>query len=338
MPSCRSSTSAEHGAWEGPGYPSPVDVELLQLLCCPRDQTSPLRIAEGSLSCPTCSATFPIVDGIVVFLNAQQLSEEEEREKEFRSAESAEYDDLYAGYTDAVEVPSVMRRVGRPPGPVLDAGCGTGRITKALEVTGQPVVAIDYSDECLRRMLRRCEGMRVLAVQSDLRSIPVRSGAMSAATCMEVHQHVRDADRPRFVAELARVLAPGGHLVISTFNYNLIFRAWRLLGNHGARHGEHVLGNDYPYRRFERDEFARELSASLDVRELTGIRNIPARSIAQAIRRLGARRAGDRFQRYMTERGMRADHFLERTAVARGVGFFWLARAVKGGAPTPEGA
>lgn len=315
-----------------------MDVELLQLLCCPRDQTAPLHIAEDSLSCPTCGATFPVVDGIVVFLSIQQLSAEEEREKEFRSAESADYDDLYAGYTDAVEVPSVMRRVGRPVGPLLDAGCGTGRITKALGVLDQPIVAIDYSDVCLRRMLARCEGMRVLAVQSDLRSIPVRSGAMSAATCMEVHQHVRDADRPRFLAELARVLAPGAPLVISTFNFNLVFRAWRLLGNEGARRGEHVLGNDYPYRRFGRKEFAGELTAAFEVEELTGIRNIPARSLAQAIRRLGARRAGDRFQRYMTEHGLRADHFMERTAVARALGFFWLARAVKRSGSTTEPA
>lgn len=315
-----------------------MDVELLQLLCCPRDQTSPLHIADDALSCPACGTRLPIVDGIVVFLDAQQLSEEETREKDFRSLESSDYDDLYVGYPDAVEVPSVMRRVGRPVGPVLDAGCGTGRITKALGALAQPIIAIDYSDACLRRMLRRCEGIRVLAVQSDLRSIPVRSESMSAVTCLEVHQHVRDADRPQFVAELARVLAPDAPLVISTFNYNLVFRAWGLVGNEGARRGEHVLGNDYPYRRFERHEFARELSAELEVRELTGIRNIPARSIAEAIRRLGARRAGDRFQDYMTERGLRADHLLERTAVAGAVGFFWLARAVKRGDPTSAAA
>jgi SAM-dependent methyltransferase len=306
-----------------------VDPELSDLLCCPRDQAAPLRVGDDALSCPACGTSFPVVDGIVVFLSAQQLSDSEEREKEFRSAESAAYDGLYAGYTDAVEVPSVMRRVGRPTGPVLDAGCGTGRITKALVELGLPVVAVDYSDACLRRMLERCAGARVLAVQSDLRSIPVRSGVMAAATCMEVHQHVRDADRPRLVAELARVLAPGAALVISTFNYNLVFRAWRLLGNEGARRGEHVLGNDYPYRRFERDEFARELSGPFVVQELTGIRNIPARSLAQAVRRLGATRAGDRFQRWMTERGVRADHYLERTAAAGALGFFWLARAVK---------
>ncbi|MGI8984163.1 MAG: methyltransferase domain-containing protein [Acidimicrobiales bacterium] len=311
-----------------------MDADLLALLCCPRHRSALLDRGGDSLACPTCGAIFPIVDGIVVFLSAQQLSEQDEREKEFRSAESADYDDLYAGYTDAVEVPSVMRRVGRPAGPVLDAGCGTGRITKALLDLGQPIVAIDYSDACLRRMLDRCAGGRVLAVQSDLRSIPVRSDVMAAATCMEVHQHVRDEDRPGFVAELARVLRPGAPLVISTFNYNLVFRAWTMLGNEGARRGGHVLGNDYPYRRFERDEFARELSVCFDVEELTGIRNIPARSLAQAIRRTGAKSAGDQFQRFMTERGLRADHFLERTAVAGALGFFWLARAVKRAGPT----
>lgn len=325
----------EDGFWRGTGNLLRVDVELLELLCCPQDQTSPLMIADVALSCPLCGATFPIVDNIVIFLSAQQLSEEDERQKDFRSAEAAQYDDLYAGYTDAVEVPSVMRRVGRPAGPVLDAGCGTGRITKAMDVLGQPVVAIDYSDACLRRMLDRCKGMRVLAVQSDLRSIPVRSGAMAAATCMEVHQHIRDGERPRFLAELGRVLRPGAPLIISTFNFNIVFRTWRLLGNEGARRGEHVLGNDYPYRRFERREFAAELSESFHVEELTGIRNIPARSLAQCLRRLGAREAGDRFQRYMTERGLRADHLLERTPLARWLGFFWLARAVRPAGPRP---
>ncbi len=308
-----------------------MDAELVDLLACPKDRTSPLDVLPDALVCPTCGASFPVVDGIVVFLTAQQLSEEEERERRFRSEESGEYDGLYAGYTDAVEVPAVVRRVGRPEGPVLDAGCGTGRITRALVDLGQPIVAVDYSDDCLRRMLERCAGARVLAVQSDLRSIPLRSGAMAAATCMEVHQHVRDADRPRFLAELARVLAPGGALVISTFNYNVVFRAWTLLGNAGARRGEHVLGNDYPYRRFERAEFADELSAEFEVEELTGIRNIPARSLAQGVRRLGARRAGDRFLTFMTERGVRADHYLEGTALAGALGFFWLARARKRG-------
>lgn len=75
-----------------------MDAELIDLLCCPRDQGAPLEIAEDALTCPTCRTRFPVVDGIVVFLTAQQLSEEEERERTYRGEESAVYDDMYVGY------------------------------------------------------------------------------------------------------------------------------------------------------------------------------------------------------------------------------------------------
>ena len=309
----------------------PIDPVLLDLLCCPRDQGAPLVETGGSLECPTCSTLFPVVDGIVVFLTAQQLSDQEEREREFRSQESEWYDDMYVGYTDLVEVPTVVKRLGRPFGPILDAGCGTGRITEALVPLGQPVVAIDYSEACLRRMQARTAGARVLPVQSDLRNLPLRSEVMSAAISIEVHPHLRDGDRQRYLSELARVMVPGAPLSISTLNYNVVFRAWRAFGNDGARQGEHVLGNDYHYRRFDRDEFRRELAEHFQVEELTGIRNIPARSLAGAVGKAGWRQGSDKLLSVMNARGYKVDHFLERTAVAGMVGFFWLAKAVKAG-------
>ena len=306
-----------------------MDQALLDLLCCPRDQGAPLKESAGSLECPTCGTLFPIVDGIVVFLTAQQLSDQEEKERNFRSQESEWYDDMYVGYTDLVEVPTVVRRLDRPFGPILDAGCGTGRITEALVSLGQPIVAVDYSEACLRRMQKRTAGARVLAVQSDLRSLPLRSAVMSAAISIEVHPHLRDGDRQRYLTELARVMAPGAPLSISTLNYNVVFKAWRAFGNEGAREGEHVLGNDYHYRRFDRDEFRRELAAHFDVEELTGIRNIPARSLAGAVGKVGWRQGSDKLLGLMSERGYKVDHFLEKTALAGMVGFFWLAKAVK---------
>ena len=306
------------------------DPGLLDLLCCPRDQGAPLGETGGSLECPTCHELFPVVDGIVVFLTAQQLSEQEERERNFRSAESDWYDDMYVGYTDLVEVPSVVRRLGRPFGPILDAGCGTGRITEALVPLGQPIVAIDYSEACLRHMQKRTQGARVLPVQSDLRNVPLRSGVVKAAISIEVHPHLRDGDRQRYLSELARVMAPGAPLSISTLNYNLTFRAWKAMGNESAREGDRIFGNDYRYRRFDREEFRRELAAHFDVEELTGIRNIPARSLAGAVSKAGWREGGDRLLGLLNQRGYKLDHFLERApAVAGMTGFFWLAKAVK---------
>jgi len=306
-----------------------MDQAFLDLLCCPRDQGAPLVESGSSLECPTCKTLYPVVDGIVVFLTAQQLSDQEEKERNFRSQESEWYDDMYVGYTDLVEVPTVVRRLERPFGPILDAGCGTGRITEALVPLGQPIVAIDYSEACLRKMQQRTAGAKVLAVQSDLRSLPLRSAVMSAAISIEVHPHLRDGDRERYLSELARVMVAGAPLSISTLNYNLVFRAWQAFGNDGAREGEHVLGNDYHYRRFDRTEFRRELAAHFEVEELTGIRNIPARSLAGAVSKVGWRQGGDKLLGLMNQRGYKVDHLLERTAVAGMVGFFWLAKAVK---------
>ncbi|CAA9256418.1 MAG: hypothetical protein AVDCRST_MAG10-2454, partial [uncultured Acidimicrobiales bacterium] len=94
-----------------PAAPEPP-VDLLQLLCCPRDRTGPLRRDGDGLACPTCSARFPIRDGIVSFLSAQELSDQEHRERSMRDEESVWYDPMFEGYTNAVEVPAAVRRVG----------------------------------------------------------------------------------------------------------------------------------------------------------------------------------------------------------------------------------
>ena len=311
-----------------------LDSRLPDLLACPADGGWPLKDEGDALRCPECATRFPVRDGLVSFLPAQALTDQDHREREMRDGESSWYDAMFEGYTDAVEIPTAVRRVGRPSGPVLDAGCGTGRITEALVALGQPVIAVDYSETCLRRMLARVGtasgGPPVLAVQSDLRMLPLRPGVMGAATCIEVYSMFRAADRAAIVGELARVLAPGAPLSISAFNYNLLFRAWHRRGNAGAREGHHMLGGDYYYFRFTKEEFRRELAECLDVEEVTGVRNIPARTVAGALRRAGLRGSGDRFLRYMVDRGHKADFALERVGfVADRVGFFWQACARK---------
>jgi len=192
-------------------------------------------------------------------------------------------------------------------------------------VLGQPIVALDYSEACLRLMLRRTAGSPVLAVQADLRTLPLRSTTMAAATCIEVYSQFQRKDRDRLLAQFARVLEPDAPLSISAFNHTPMFRAWKLLGNSGAHEGEHMLRGDCYYLRFSRDEFRTELEGCLDIDELTGIRNTPARSLAEGLRRVGLREAGDRLLDFMVRRGHRADFVLERTPLAGALGSFWLA-------------
>ena len=307
-----------------PGLP------LLDLLACPHDGGTPLREEADALVCPTCELRFPVSDGLVSFLSAQQLSEQDHVERSHRDEEASWYDAMFEGYTNAVEIPAGVRRIGRPSGPILDAGCGTGRITEAMLPLGQPIVAVDYSEGTLRLMQQRVKGadVPVLAVQSDLRALPLRPGVMAAVTCIEVYAQLRADDRRKLLVEFNRVLAPGGVLSMSAYNYNLVFKAWKLRGNEGAREGFHMLGGDYYYVRMTKDEYRRELEAVFDVEELTGIRNIPARSLAQGLRKVGLPGAGDRLLDFMVRSGHRADFWLERFPPLAGqIGFFWQAKA-----------
>jgi SAM-dependent methyltransferase len=307
-----------------------VTLPLVDLLCCPHDHAAPLVEEADALICPQCHTRFPVRDGLVSFLSSQELSDQDERERQGRDNEASWYDAMFEGYTNAVEVPTGARRVGHPTGPILDAGSGTGRITEALLPLGQPIVAVDYSEGTLRLLQERVKGSAapVLAVQSDLRLLPLRTGVIAATTCIECYAQMRPDDRRRFLAELQRVMAPGAPLSMSAYNYNLMFKAWKLMGNSGAREGFHMLGGEYYYVRLTRDEYAAELDAFFDVEELTGVRNIPARSLAEGLRKVGLRRAGDRLLDFMVARGHEADFWIERfPAVSGQIGFFWQAQA-----------
>jgi SAM-dependent methyltransferase len=97
---------------------------------------------------------------------------------------------------------------GLPPGSrVLDAACGTGRITALLARHGFRATGCDISlamMEVARRQLTS-SGYQVPLVESDLEHLPYRDHAFDAVTCIGLLMHF-DADaRVRILRELARV-------------------------------------------------------------------------------------------------------------------------------------
>jgi SAM-dependent methyltransferase len=206
-------------------------------------------------------------------------------------------------------------------------------MTAALQrSTGQPVVALDYSRESLRRLVADCGGLPVLAVHADARRLPLRDGAVAAVCSAGVHPLLPAADRHQMIAELARVLPPTGSLVLSTLNYSWVFRAWRVKGNPGARAGEHLHGRNIPYRRFTAKELRAELAGHFTVHELVGVRNVPLRSITSALRSL-ARGRGERVARWVERSGPRLDRALEGLPLSRLAGFLLVARASRPSEP-----
>jgi SAM-dependent methyltransferase len=99
---------------------------------------------------------------------------------------------------------------------LLDLGCGTGRFTVlAAERLGARVWGVDRSAEMLREARARPGAARVGWKQADATSLPFKDGWFDA-----VHSHLvlhLVDDRQAAVAEMRRVLAPGGRAVVGTF-------------------------------------------------------------------------------------------------------------------------
>jgi SAM-dependent methyltransferase len=103
-----------------------------------------------------------------------------------------------------------------PPGPVLDAGCGPGHQVERLLDRGLEVVGFDFSPAALAQAAQRIGDRGVDWVQGDITDAPFETGQFSRILCYGVLMHIPDLAAA--VAELARLLAPGGVLIVSEGN------------------------------------------------------------------------------------------------------------------------
>lgn len=98
-----------------------------------------------------------------------------------------------------------------PPGAALDAACGTGRMTALLAARGHRTVGVDSSPDMLARARNRVPAGDFRLGELD--RLPVADGAVDVVVCSLALAHVPDLGP--VLAEFARVLRPGGHLVTS---------------------------------------------------------------------------------------------------------------------------
>ncbi len=103
---------------------------------------------------------------------------------------------------------------------VIDVGCGAGHFAGALAQAGFAVVAVDVAAEPLRRARRRFPGLEF--VLAGERRLPFADDAFDAAWLGEVLEHVQDGIG--LLEEVARVLAPGGRLALSTPDHGIVRR------------------------------------------------------------------------------------------------------------------
>jgi SAM-dependent methyltransferase len=101
---------------------------------------------------------------------------------------------------------------GRPPR-VLDTGCGPGVDTEWFDEFGLDALGLDITDSFLREA--RTAAPSAAFVRADMRDLPLRDGAVDGVWSSASFLHLPRSAAASTLAEFARVLRPGGVLLLS---------------------------------------------------------------------------------------------------------------------------
>lgn len=147
--------------------------------------------------------------------------------KAYYDAFSQGYDDRRSvGYHKLIDdqAAELVRRVGEGR-ECLEVGCGTGLILERVASFASRAEGVDLSPG----MLEKASARGLTVQESDATSLPFEDASFDVAYSFKVLAHVPKFDEA--VAEMARVVRPGGHLVFDIYNRDsLRFLIKRLFG------------------------------------------------------------------------------------------------------------
>ncbi|HUP70235.1 MAG TPA: methyltransferase domain-containing protein [Acidimicrobiales bacterium] len=309
-----------------------MNTSLLPLLACPVDGVGPLmldvsdgggegdtRVITGTLTCPACGRMYPVAAGIPDLCELGGDPDEtalKQHEVSARDEEASSYEMMFTTYQTAAERLAILARLAlRPTHRVLELGCGTGRITRAMAGRCAELVAVDFSMQALRQLHHHLgDRQEVHLVRADVNKLPFGcERPFDRIVSSQVLEHLPSpALRHAVFASCRRLLAPEGRLVLTTYNHS---RQKRSSGV--AKEGRHESG--VYYFCYGAGELANVLRPLFAVDEVCGVRNrlVPARVI-ERVGRLGPA----------------VDLLVSRTPVSRATGHLLLVSA----RPLPPGA
>ncbi|MDH5358582.1 MAG: class I SAM-dependent methyltransferase [Gammaproteobacteria bacterium] len=105
-------------------------------------------------------------------------------------------------------------------GKLLDVGCGNGRYLTTMRSLGWDVQGVELSENGLKV----CQEAELRVHHGDLLSAKFPADTFDVITVRHVIEHIREPHP--FMKELARILKPGGKLIIETPNSNALGRAF----------------------------------------------------------------------------------------------------------------
>ena len=163
-------------------------------------------VREQAAASPTAAQDDRRLDGV--------LSERRTTSQEFFSSSAGQWDrlrdELFGQQFHLLALPGLADAEWT----VGDLGCGTGQVAASLAPFVRRVVAVDGSTAMLEAARARLGGLdNVELRRGELESLPLDDAMLDAATLMLVLHHLPEPQR--VVAEVARVLRPGGHLLVT---------------------------------------------------------------------------------------------------------------------------
>lgn len=115
---------------------------------------------------------------------------------------------------------------------VLEAGCGTGRVSLEIARAGGNVACIDISSEAiaLTRRTFSASGMPVETMVASLFALPFKNGEFDVVWNAGVLEHFSEQERKEALTELLRVVKPGGVLVtLNPYKFGAAYRLGKLV-------------------------------------------------------------------------------------------------------------
>lgn len=114
-----------------------------------------------------------------------------------------------------------LRELAEPKS-IIDIGCGDGRLTREMRTRFPDVrlAGVDYSERSIALANGLNHGSGISFGTADLINGDMAAD-FDAATLVEVYEHIPPADGPRFLEGVARLIRPGGTLLLTVPHVNV---------------------------------------------------------------------------------------------------------------------
>lgn len=199
-----------------------MNKKLLEILACPKcagdlrlQTTDSDEVIEGTLTCSSCAATYPVSNGIPRFVEPDNYAASFGYQWNLFRKEQI---DSHNGTTLSAD--RLWSETGWKPEElkgkwVLDVGCGAGRFLDAASRSDGETVGVDISSAIDAAKINLEGRENIHFVQASIYDLPFKPGTFDNVYCIGVIQHTPDRDKS--LRSIAEMVKPDGEIAVTIY-------------------------------------------------------------------------------------------------------------------------